>query len=244
MTEGFGDQNQSRAGAFGLQLFATAAHEIKDPLSLIRQMALSLETGDVAPSRSREIAERIRLTSERSLRLAQALTLTHSVQEDTLFTLEPLDPVALCEEVARELRPFGAAYGTEVRVRQLRRPPLIVANRMLMQAILFQLADNALEYAEPGTPIELHTSSKRDGSAVRIGVRDYGPAVDTGIWHRLTDERGRSQHVVRRPETSGLGLYASRELAEAMSANIDVVRHRDGASFYIQIMGSTQLSLL
>lgn len=241
----------SQAGAEGMQvgedfslpLFAAAAHELKAPLALIRNLAQTIERGDCSEREVAELAERIRLTSERSLRQAQDLALSQRL-ELSYFETEPINPVALSEEVAHELAPLFAAHGRELRVVARARPPLVVANRQMMRSILTQFADNALHYAEGDHPVEFVTQAARTGQSVRVAVRDYGPALAPDVWQRLRLLGRTPQPITRRPQSSGLGLYVARQFAEAMQSEIGMIRHRDGASFYLLLPGSIQTSLL
>ena len=239
-SEGNGVREQ---GEFQLPLFAAAAHELKSPLALIRQIASTLERGDMSAQELSELARRITLTSERSLRLVQDLTTSQRLDTSPLFPLEPLNPIALCEEVATEISPLYEAKECKVKVRSYRRPPLIIGNRQLLRSILLQFADNALHYTETDQPVEFLMQASQDGSTVRIGVRDRGPAVPPDVW-RLKGIGRKPQPIARRPTSSGLGLYIARQFAEVMGADIGVTRHRDGASFYVTLKGSTQTSLL
>lgn len=228
------DQN-----SVALPLHIAAAHELKSPLALIRQLALALESGEVDDIEA--AATRIRLTSERSLRLAQDLTTSERL-EDTLFELEPINIVALCEDVVREIEPLYRARQRQLRVHRRRQAPLVVANRQLLRSILLQFADNALQYSEADRPVEFITRTNAGGDNVRIGVRDYGPAIPSDIWRRI--KLSSRSAVSSRPGSSGLGLHVARRFAETMNARVGVTRHRDGASFYLDLVGSTQTSLL
>ena len=64
-----------------------AAHELKTPLVLMRQLSIQLAQTD-DPRKNTEIIERIRLTAERSLRLTDSLTKSARLA-DALFELEP-----------------------------------------------------------------------------------------------------------------------------------------------------------
>ena len=218
-------------------LFAMAAHELKSPLALIRQLASSLDDEDISDSERSEIARRIELTSERSLRLTSNLTRAERL-ELSLFPLEPLNVLAVCDEVVRELTPLYTARGCQMSLSRRSAAPLAIANRDLLTRVLLQFGDNALQYAA-SDKVELAVSSSRRGN-IRIGVRDFGPAV-TDL-HRAT--KSNALITPRRPESSGLGLMISRQFANAMNAQIGVIRHRDGASFYIDLAKSHQLSLI
>lgn len=234
---------QEEVGTGEVSFLITAAHEMKAPLSLIRQLALSLEEG-VSSQEAERMRQQIVLVSERALRLTTDLSRSSRL-EDSLFELEPLNPQQICEEVAHELTPLYKARGREIRVVSRYRPILAVANRDLLRRILLNFGDNALHYAESGTPVELHAGMRDHGAKIRLGVRDFGPAVPADIWRQLRYYMGTAaQPLHARPQSSGLGLYVAGQFADAMNGTIGTVRHRDGATFYVDIMASRQLSLL
>lgn len=243
--EGSEERQQIGGGALShAPLFLAAAHELKSPLALVRQLSLALEAGDCDAKEIERIARQITLTSERALRLTTNLTKTARL-EDSLFTLEPLNPVSLCEEVATELAPLFAAKGRTIRVASRSRPLLGLANRDLLRRVLLNFADNAIHYSDADTPVVLSATARDGGARIRLGVRDYGPAVSSHVWRRLERTLGTTaQPMHARPESSGLGLYIANQFAEAMGASIGTRRHRDGATFYIDINASTQLRLI
>ena len=227
-----------------LPFVTTAAHELKAPLSLVRQLALALEHGNVSPEEQLRMVRQISLTSERALRLTTDLTRASRL-EDSLFECEPINPRQLCEEVAHELSPLYQAKDREIRVVGAYRQLLVVANRELLRRILLNFGDNALHYADPAQPVELQVTARPKDQQVRIGVRDFGPAVPAGLWQQLQQQLGATPLPLHaRPQSSGLGLYVAQQFATAMNGAIGATRHRDGATFYVDMEASTQLSLL
>lgn len=227
-----------------LSFLVAAAHELKAPLALIRQLSLSLEQGAVDEEGSRRLLRQITLTSEKGLRLTGDLTRATRL-DDSLFTLETVNSRQLCEEVAHELSPLFKARGRELHVAAGRRQVLAVANRELLRRILINFSDNALQYADGNTPVILQASLRSEGERVQFGVRDYGPAVPIDVWQRLKRHLGTSpQTLQNRPTSSGLGLFISGQFAEAMHGSIGATRHRDGATFYVDLLASKQLKLL
>jgi len=233
-------------GLLGDLSFAiTAAHELKSPLALIRQLSLALEAGDNLSDREKErILRQITLVSERALRLTADLSRTTRL-DDSLFKLEPLNPQQICEEVAHELTPLFRAKGRTIRVASRYRPILAVANRDLLRRIMINFADNALHYAGDGEAVELHAVTREKGVRIRLGVRDYGPAVPLNIWQTIETSLGTGKQALHaRPQSSGLGLYVAGQFARAMQGQVGATRHRDGATFYVDIAASAQLRLL
>lgn len=226
-----------------LPFLVTASHELKSPLALVRQLALALEDNLDSADRA-EIVRQILLTSERALRLTTDLSRSARLQ-DSLFELEPLNPQAICEEVAHEMTPLYRARGRVIRVASRYRPRLAVANRELLRRIMLNFADNALHYAGADEPVELRAASRTREGSVRLSVRDYGPAVPADMWRKLHASLGNiPQTLHMRPQSSGLGLLVSGQFARAMHGSIGATRHHDGATFYVDVSASTQMSLL
>ncbi len=230
------------AGNYVSPLFISASHELKSPLALIRQLSLALTDETLTQKDLENIAERITLTSERALRLTTDLTKAHRL-EDSFFALEPLNPLQLVEEVVDELSPLYRAHGKTISFSHYNRPVLAVANRDLLRRVLLNFADNALHYSDKNTTVEFNIH--RQKSNIRMSVRDYGPAIPSDIWQKLSSTIGRSGQVIHnRPASSGLGLMVAMQFAEAMNGRIGAKRHSDGTTFYVDLAASTQLSLL
>ena len=243
--EGFSTQRGTQGGTLSsVPLFLAAAHELKSPLALIRQLSLELEAGECSPEEASRIAGQITLTAERALRVTTGLTKTARL-EDGLFELEPINPVSLCEDIVEELTPLYKAKGRSIKVAKRSHSMLGLANKDLLRRVLLSFADNALHYSEEDAPVVVSASVRGGGSRIRLGVRDFGPAVPTKTWDKLAASLGEHpQPIHARPDSSGLGIYVARQFAEAMSAEVGATRHRDGATFYIDINASTQLRLL
>lgn len=229
----------------GLSSVVAAAHELKSPLSLVRQLSLMLETGDLSVQEQQKMLRQISLTSERALRLTSDLTRSARLS-DGLFSLEPINPKQLCEEIVHELTPLFKAHGQSISLASRTHPLLLVANRDLLRRILLNFSDNALHYAHAeGGVVELQIRAFNKGKFIRLGVRDFGPALSSDLWKTLQKKLSNSpQPLHARPLSSGLGLYIAGQFAEAMHGTIGVTRHHDGATFYVDLQSSEQLSFL
>lgn len=211
----------------------SAAHELKSPTALIRQLALELREANIS-SQDKVLIDQIILTAERSLRLTSNLTKSTALSSE-LFELEPLNVQQLCEEVAHEMAPLYNSHSRRIDVRTRRRPPLVVANRDLLRRVLLGFADNALHYGGDAAPVMLEVT--QFASNAQVGVRDQGPIVPQ-------QNRGKVATVTGRPESSGIGLQIAARFAEMMHAHMGTKRHRDGMTYYLTLPVSEQLSLL
>lgn len=231
-------------GRYEVTPLIAAAHELKSPLALVRQLALRLEDETLSEGERQRLLQQTIFTTERALRLTSDLT--RSARLDTaLFTVEPINPEQLCRDVVTELSPLFAAYGRSVEVKTRKHPLLLVANRDLLRRILLGFSDNALHYSSGDAAVRLQIQAFKKAGTIRIGVRDYGPALSSDMWRKLQKKlRTAPQAIHARPESSGLGLYIASQFAEAMNGRIGAVRHKDGATFYVELQASSQMSLL
>jgi len=91
----------------------------------------------------------------------------------------------------------------------------------------------------------LQIQALKKSGMVRVGIRDYGPALSSDMWRQLQKKLKHSPQTIHaRPQSSGLGLFIASQFAEAMQGSIGATRHRDGATFYVELQASRQLSLL
>lgn len=230
-------------GSLAVPSVLAAAHELKSPLALVRQLSFQLEAAGSLTPEQKIVQERLRLTSERALRLVENITRTARL-DDALFALEPLEAASVWTEVAREVTPLARGMGQGVRIKTPKRPLLVVAHAELLPAVLMGLCDNALAHNPAGSDLAL--SVKRRGRDVVFSVRDHGPLVDRKQFMTLEQRLGVApQPLTSRPGSSGLGLWIAGVFARAMSSELLVTRHRSGGmTFSLAVPVSHQLSLL
>jgi signal transduction histidine kinase len=224
---------------FGGSLVA-AAHELKTPLALVRQLSLQLaETKDEATRM--EIIRRIRLTSERSLRLVDNLTRMARL-ESAMFEMEPVLLSNLCHEVIDELSPLSVALDQKFKIKVSKSPLIAVGNRDLLRSLIMGLVDNALQYNSPGASIDI-TARIRRGEA-ELAVRDHGSTMDLAEFRRLKESLGlRAMPITAQPLSSGLGLLIAQKFAVTMDGRLSVERHRQGGlTFRAHLPASQQMS--
>lgn len=219
-----------------------AAHELKSPLALLRQLSLELAGDSLTDGERRRVVEQITHVSEKALRLTSDLTRVEA--QSRLFDLQPVNPLDVAIDVRSELSGLYSAHGKTLTVRRIRHLPPVIANRDLLRRILLNFADNALHYADIDGAVELRAQLLAEKATVRLSVRDRGPHMPLSNWRKLITNLESGQPVHARPQSSGLGLYISHEFAKSMNAKIGAIRHSDGASFYVDLPVSRQLTLL
>lgn len=217
---------------------ALVAHELKTPLSVMRQLAFALPEMDVDGERLRDEMVRV---SERAIRQVNDLSRVRRL-EDGLFEMEPVAVRAVCDDVTRELTRLFENQGRGLKVRYANRARLVNANAELLFSVIYNFLVNAVRYSGEGSETVLSVGDSK--GRVRVIVRDYGPSLPVGIWRKLRDGRiDEPVKVAMRPGSSGLGLYIASKFSRYMGAEVGAVRHRDGTSFYVELDISKQASL-
>ena len=215
-----------------------AAHELKAPLAVLRQLALSFDEMDM---RGEHIRSEMISVSERAIKQVNDLTKIRRL-EDGLFVMEPVAVREVCDAVSRELEYLFNYNRRDLYIKYSNRARLVTANRELLYSVVYNFLLNAMHYSGDETRAELVVRDVKD--KVKIEIRDYGPMLPMDVWREM--KRGwvkKPTSIAMRPGSSGLGLYIASKFSRYMNANVGAIRHRDGTSFFVELPISTQARL-
>ena len=215
-----------------------AAHELKAPLAVLRQLAFSISEMN---SRDEHIRSEMISVSERAIKQVNDLVKIKRLEEG-MFEMEPVAVRAVCDDVSRELEYLFNYNRRNLFIKYSNRTKLVTANRDLLYSVVYNFLLNAMHYSGEKTAAELLVKDTRD--KVKIIVRDYGPALPMDVWREM--RRGfieKPVSIAMRPGSSGLGLDIASKFSRYMNAKVGAVRHRDGTSFFVELPVSKQASL-
>lgn len=215
-----------------------AAHELKAPLAVLRQLALNLPGMDMGGEHLR--SEMVSV-SERAIKQVNDLAKIRRL-EDGLFVMEPVAVREVCDAASRELDYLFKYNHRDLFIKYTNRSRLATANRDLLYSVVYNFLLNAMHYSGDETRAELLVRDFRGN--IKIIVRDYGPALPTDVWREL--HRGwlaKPTSIAMRPGSSGLGLFIASQFSRYMHGKVGAVRHHDGTSFYVELPVSKQMSL-
>ena len=232
-----------------LAALAAAAHELKSPLALVQLIAETLSDNDLALTdhQRAQYLDRLKFTSERMLRLVHQLAVSYRLDNDQQlvfqFQLEPLSVGEICDDVAHEMLPYAREHDQTLRVSSRSCPHLVIANREILHDIVVNLLDNAIRHNPAGGQVDVFAHCRTN--QVRLTVRDEGQGVLPSEMSQLRRTLGtQPQPFSGRSATSGLGLYIVGQFAHAMGGSLGLGRNTNGASFFVDLMRSKQMSLL
>lgn len=209
------------------QLAAAIAHEVRNPLAVIRSAAQDL--GDAVPASDDGArrastfitAEIDRLNNVVSSLLAFARPL--QVQPGAVAVRDLLDRALL---LARD--ELAAKQVRVQRTESVDLPP-VTADPDLISQVLLGLLANATEAVPRGGEVTL--CARAVGSAVEIDVADSGPGVPVELRERIFEP-----FFTTRARGTGLGLAIARQIVAAHVGTIEVGdRAGGGARFTVRL---------
>lgn len=217
-----------------------AAHELKAPFSLVRQLALTLQDTDDMNIQQRLCDQMVNVSERAMLQINDLAKIARL--EEGLFEMEPVSVRGICETVARDVSNLFGYDRKSLNIRYKNRQKLAIANPELLYSVIYNICINAMHYSDIETISQLTVSDAKD--YVRIDVRDFGPALPTPIWQSFQNGTlTQPTQISMRPGSSALGLYIATRFTDYMHAHLRATRHRDGTSFFVDLPVSHQACL-
>lgn len=216
--------HRDRLEAMGL-LTAGIAHEIRNPLGIIRALTETLRDG--LPETEKEIAGDILDEVTRLNQLVnQYLQFARPDNQEGRFST---DPSPVIEEALTLMKKSDGGQHIEMSLAE-KLPPVGLSETALKQ-ILLNLLLNAREASPPEGTIRLQARPLSGGKALEIAVSDEGPGIAPRDRKRLFEP-----FYTTKPQGSGLGLAISRRLARDGGGDIDVESAPEkGATFRLTL---------
>ncbi len=195
-----------------LRFLADAAHELKTPLALLRAQVELGEKPDV-------LLEDI----DHMSRQVQQLLLLAEVTEQRSYRHEPLDVVAVVDDVSRFLQPLASRHHIQLQTDTAAPPPTLQGDRDALFALVKNLTENAISCAPAGSTVQLSLSP------AKLVVRDHGQGIAPAHFEHLFKRFWRAPS--RRDRGAGLGLAICEAVSRAHGWHIAVRNAQPGAEF-------------
>ncbi|WP_459615950.1 ATP-binding protein [Bordetella sp. 2513F-2] len=189
------------------EFLATAAHELKTPLTLIRS---EIELAQV----DEETRESLLRHTGHLARQVQQLLLLAEASEPLSYDFADVDVFDVARECTGYLERLAVSARVRLTVGGADTGARWRADRGALFTLLKNLLENAIQHAPPGT--EVHTEIRADS----FSVRDHGPGVDPEQLPLLFARFWRGPH--RRDLGAGLGLAICQEIAMAHGWTLSV----------------------
>jgi len=197
------------------EFLATAAHELKTPIALMRgQLELS-GAGDTAA---------LMKDLDHMARHVQQLLHLAEASEPQNYVIEHVDVAQIASDTVGQLARLAGAKQIQVDLGHMG-AVMVAADRGAVQVLVRNLLENAIHHSSNGAPIVMTVSEHG------LHVRDHGCGIAAQDLPLLFKRFWRGAH--RRDEGAGLGLAICKEISERHGWTIAAVDCGVGAQFSV-----------
>jgi two-component system sensor histidine kinase KdpD len=214
-------------------LLTSISHDLRTPLASIIGSVTSLSEA-LDSSMRLDLIRNIRDEAERLNRFIGNLLDMTRLESGPLYLRN--GAVELSDVVGSALRRAAKMLtGHRTKAELQSDLPMLDADDVLFEQVLFNLLDNASKYSPTGSLITIR--AWQDGSRIILQVLDEGPGIPPADVERVFDKFYRVEGPDRRRAGTGLGLAVCRGFVEAMRGSITAGNRTDrsGAVFTVAL---------
>ena len=216
------------------QMTADIAHELRNPLSVIRGNLEALLDG-IYPADSEHLAPIYEetLLLQRLVQDLRTLSLADAGRLELICT--PLDLNRLLTGIADSAQAVAQDQDITLQVEEAPAPLIVDGDADRLRQVIGNLVSNALRYTPAGGAITLHTY--RADNQAHFAVTDTGPGIPPHDLPHIFDRFYQGDAARQRSSGgSGLGLAIARALSQAHGGAIDVQSAPDqGTTFTVHL---------
>lgn len=200
------------------------AHDLKNPLSSIHLMLSKLER-----YRDRMTTEQIHQTVQRTLMTIDSMSDTvsslvtvHKLEsKQEPFNYVNIDVRTVIDDMMMQMQPLADKKQIAINIETVQIAPIIRADPAQLSRVLVNLVSNAIKFSHPNTTITINISQHE--SRVDISIRDQGQGLTEEDLEAIFSKFGKlSALPTAKEQSTGLGLYISKQLTTAMGGQLKV----------------------
>lgn len=209
---------------------SNVSHEMKTPISIIKNYAQLLQTGKASEEQRKEYAKGIEDAASRlSSLISNILKLNKLEHQRITPEVEPYD---VCRQLCESVFLFEDAMeekgiGLEADIEDI---AMIEADKSLMELVWNNLLSNAVKFTGQGGTITLRQTS--DEAHIRVSVSDTGCGISKENINHIFDKfyQGDTSHSM---EGNGLGLALVKRVLELMDGEIQITSEEGKGSTFL-----------
>ena len=196
---------------------ATAAHELRTPMAVLRTRLEELPEGP-AKDAVREDVRRVIVLVEELLRL-MSIRSSDALQGEA-------DLVAVAKSAVAKMAPLSVDRGVDIELQAEVERLAVKGDSSLLEVALTNLIDNALSFSRRGDALRVAIGANR-----RIAVRDQGPGIPDAALATLFEPFAKNPPNRR---GHGLGLAIVSAVMKLHGGAVSARNHGGGATFALQ----------
>ncbi|WP_159593078.1 sensor histidine kinase [Chelativorans xinjiangense] len=213
------------------QVSANIAHDLKTPLTRLRNRAEAALNRREDEAACREALEQTIAESDQLIRTFNAILMISRLEAGySAETTKTVDLSAIVADVVELYEPAAEEMGVELKA-EAEVAVRIDGNRELLGQALSNIVDNAIKYSAGGANESpaVSVSLQKNAGAARLTVRDNGPGIPEADRERATERFVRLEASRSQPG-SGLGLSLAKAVMTFHGGRLELSGDGEGLS--------------
>ncbi len=215
-----------RLAAMG-ELTAGVAHEVRNPLGVIRASVQLLEDAQCDPDRIAESADVIKQEIDRLDKVIKALLDFGRPSKPTMMRTSPTE---VLQDVILFTGRFARQSDVAIEERFPDDLPEVLADPDQLKQVLLNLITNAVQAMDEADGGTITLSARVEGDFVAMSVSDSGPGIPAEEMSKVFDP-----FYSTRDAGTGLGLTIVHRIVDEHGGHIEVESGPEGATFTVVI---------
>ncbi len=219
------------------RLVAQISHDLRTPLASIQGYLESLHLkGDSLPDAERQklVAVALRQGKRLSRMVEELFELAGLEARERAPSIEPCPVAELVHDVAQKYRGRAMAQKIELAIKAPESLPLALVDIGMLERVLDNLIDNALEHTPPGGQVVIGLEAA-DGQ-LKITIADNGKGIPASELPHIFEPFFQGESGSSSPRHAGLGLAIAHRIMELLQGRISVAsRENKGTRFTLTL---------
>lgn len=220
------------------ELIANVSHDLRSPLASIQGYleTIMLKESDLSAEKRKHYLEVILKNTKMLRQLVEELFELSKLDTKQIDPkVEPFSIGDLVQDVTLKFQQQAENRGIDLQAEAPPTLPLVKGDIALIERVLSNLIENAIQYADEGGTITVRLKPKSD--MVEISVIDDGPGINEKDLPHIFDRFYRAEKSRSRDKGgTGLGLAIAKKILELHDQEIHAENRRQGgAEFYFRL---------
>lgn len=215
------------------EFLSIAAHDLKNPLSVILSFSTILLESEKMSDSSKEKVFMIIKSAGRMLHLVTKLLIVNKMELQKIhIDKEVFDMNSITNDVIQSLISLANSKNQKIITDYYSIPLLILADKFYLFDAIENLLSNSIKYSNFDKPIYIKTF--KDNNFACIEIKDEGPGLSEEDQEKLFKRFAKlSSKPTGNESSNGLGLFIVKKLTEAMNGKITYSSKKGYGSSFI-----------
>ena len=217
------------------RLFSIISHDLRSPISSLKNMSTLLKTGSVTQEEISEFSSKMDTTLEKTMNLMDNLLHWATMQlkgrnmrNETLVVDDVVAEVLSFVKEEAELKKISITEEIDIDHK-------VIADENMLLLVIRNLLTNALKFTPEGGTVSINTA--KSGERIYISVSDTGIGMSPEMLEELNAENTiGSTKGTGKEKGYGLGLQLCREYAKSWGGKLEIAsKQGEGSTFTFSI---------